>query len=49
MGMWEREYLDKRIEELKLFLGESKSKDLRFLAEKITELYEFMRYLGGEE
>jgi predicted nuclease of restriction endonuclease-like RecB superfamily len=52
IGAWEREYLDKRIEELKQFLEERKAlrdKESCFLAEKVLELYEFIRYLGGTE
>jgi len=50
IGAWEREYLDKRIEELRQFLEERKAlrdKESCFLAEKVLELYEFIRYLGG--
>jgi hypothetical protein len=50
MGRWEWEYLSKRIEELRRFLEESKGdKESCFLAEKVLELYEFIRYLGGME
>jgi predicted nuclease of restriction endonuclease-like RecB superfamily len=51
MGSWEREYLNKRIEELRQYLGKKalRDKETRFLAEKLLELYEFIRYLGGTE
>jgi hypothetical protein len=49
IGIWEKEYLNERIKELKHYLEEKKkAKDEdAFLAEKILELYEFMFYLGS--
>jgi predicted nuclease of restriction endonuclease-like RecB superfamily len=50
MGNWEREYLNKRIEEIRQYLGKDlRDDEVRFLAEKVLELYEFIRYLGGME
>jgi len=49
IGMWEMEYLNKRIEELKKYVISEKDKDKKFLGEMILELYEFIRYLGVEE
>jgi hypothetical protein len=46
LGIWEREYLNRRIDELKIFLENKKELDeVYFLARKLLELYEFvMRY-----
>lgn len=42
---WEREYLSKRIEELKDYLKKSRKSEEVFIAEKLLELYEFQLLL----
>jgi hypothetical protein len=49
IGLWEEEYLNKRIEELKKFLDEKKEKDENyFLAKKLIEVYEFLRMISKQ-
>ncbi|MEM1553155.1 MAG: hypothetical protein QXH03_10895 [Candidatus Bathyarchaeia archaeon] len=42
---WEREYLKRRVEELKEYLNKNKEKEYAFLVEKLIELYEFELYI----